>query len=1119
MNYSRFYLLFIYLIFVFKNISAQSCPSTNSTWRPTMVTSNVVTSPSITTIQPQLDFLFGKSNLVFMGQYGYSANSISDGPTGVANSFTMNYDTWGPAMHWLVVKTPVPALKANQNYIFSYSFKLGQVLGSYNKIASVSINFFNPADITDPNGGSQYFTTPGHPAIYNKTVTTGSWSSSTTFVLNTITLTPTVDIGLSIMAIQITRTSQTGPSITTMFISNMKLSIASRTVPASPSNLISKDSELITIPKPPSSLDAQDLTTCPYLATDLVHWHDPTIWSGGLVPLPTTSSNIVIPAGKKVLISPCSINQTGIYQKITIPPTSELIFADANFTMNIQDIYVQGKFIMGTNKCRYNANINIIFNGAMTTVDTIAQYFGSKGIAVASGGFISVHGRQYHNTWTKLAFTAWSGDNVIYIQDDVNWVVGQQVVIATSVYEDEKYPENEVMTIAAIQGKVIQFTESLKYYHYGGQEYQAEVALLSRNIVFQGDSSSVSTSFGGHVLVSGEGQLAGIQLVRMGQRNIKGRYPLHFHLAKNVTKSYISDCSVVNSFYRCYTIHGTNNLTVTRNVAFDVTGHCYYLEDGVEMDNTISFNFASFVHTIGTPAAGFTQYGQDFTQSSSLAQPADVAAGGFYITNAWNSFIGNAASGGWAGFSFPNLNSPIGNSINVAIIPKQFTTKVFEGNTAHSSGYYFDFGSSIYVGGDLSTGSDGLLVYNSGRISRETYLNGVQSGGEIWMRFNNTKVFLSNRGIGMWGERVEVVLLESHDSIRPGSLFGEAWLSDAIVNGQTNSLLSKTTDYSRQGFQFYDTYVKTILTNIIFRNFIHNPLSTSPEDDNRVIISMTHSDEFKPQFISSTKNITIQGTTVSQYIGHRIIETGSSRQFNFVDYDGTISGRSVPTIFGAHDKWWQFDNTCTYNNDWNCWVCNKGSYEVASVSVEVPGFMDRSGEYDATSYVGYIYLFGNGITDSRRMNVTRNVGITGISDMGWYLYWSIGTPNYIKLWLSEVPYGHYVFFAIPYPASTTFRVSCEYKYNSQYSYNFTQAASAAAVRSGDGKKYYFNGTHLFVKVINFVLNGNEFFSRGGCKINDVYWEFIVHITATNTIKPPVNGYFTGLTDVLPSSTL
>lgn len=68
--------------------------------------------------------------------------------------------------------------------------------------------------------------------------------------------------------------------------------------------------------------------------------------------------------------------------------------------------------------------------------------------------------------------------------------------------------------------------------------------------------------------------------------------------------SYIRDCSFHKCYYRCLTIHGTHSSYFERNVGFDITGHCYYMEDGVEENNTIAYNLAAFVHPISTPAAG-----------------------------------------------------------------------------------------------------------------------------------------------------------------------------------------------------------------------------------------------------------------------------------------------------------------------------------------------------------------------------------------------------------------------------------------------------------------------------------------------------------------------------------
>ena len=66
----------------------------------------------------------------------------------------------------------------------------------------------------------------------------------------------------------------------------------------------------------------------------------------------------------------------------------------------------------------------------------------------------------------------------------------------------------------------------------------------------------------------------------MGQTNQLGRYPLHFHVmgAQGGARSYMRDSSVHRSYYRCVSIHGTSYATISQNVAYDITGYCYYLE-------------------------------------------------------------------------------------------------------------------------------------------------------------------------------------------------------------------------------------------------------------------------------------------------------------------------------------------------------------------------------------------------------------------------------------------------------------------------------------------------------------------------------------------------------------
>lgn len=48
-----------------------------------------------------------------------------------------------------------------------------------------------------------------------------------------------------------------------------------------------------------------------------------------------------------------------------------------------------------------------------------------------------------------------------------------------------------------------------------------------------------------------------------------------------------------DSNQRCYVIHGTNEVVVEENTAFNTFGHCFFLEDGVEVNNIFRNNLGA----------------------------------------------------------------------------------------------------------------------------------------------------------------------------------------------------------------------------------------------------------------------------------------------------------------------------------------------------------------------------------------------------------------------------------------------------------------------------------------------------------------------------------------------
>lgn len=268
----------------------------------------------------------------------------------------------------------------------------------------------------------------------------------------------------------------------------------------------------------------------------------------------------------------------------------------------------------------------------------------------------------------------------------------------------------------------------------------------------------------------------------MGQTNFLGRYPFHWHvLGNNCDDCFFRDNSIHRSYYRCISIHGTHNTTVSENVAYDVSGYCYYLEDGVEEDNTISFNLAAHIHPVANYIASYGG-GQTipvFSQSSDLILPADVTASGYYLTNLHNDIIGNAASGGWAGFAMPVFHSPIGPHKDENMRPANRLAKTFDGNTAHSTGWWWSHAGAFYSGGALYYADEGrtLLEYNAGRdsrsrspcledkcVTRNNCDEYCHEGERAWNKVSNSKVFLTpSPGLNSWSGRMEIAYFEAHD--------------------------------------------------------------------------------------------------------------------------------------------------------------------------------------------------------------------------------------------------------------------------------------------------------------------------------------------------------------------
>jgi len=928
------------------------------------------------------------------------------------------------------------------------------------------------------------------------------------------------------------------------------------------------NTERVLIPQPsvPSDLDSTSRSNCPADDGPFLLWDN-------VYPSLVEDQDITLASNTRVLVTESIQTKLG---KVTIPSDSALVFAESQngITVDATGFDVQGLFQAGSETCKYETTLTITLHGQrpsdITTNGVDPSY---KGLSVT--GNIELHGKRYYRTWSRLGRRVTAGDDFLVLQDSVNWEVGQEIVLVTTATRDSRdWHQNEVFTIANADvsqyldgqgiGAILNLTSSAQYDHIANEFYQAEVGLLTRKIMVQGaqdDSPPTDigtgtctfldhdgneenvngynqitcpdtylTGYGGHIMVHGQGtgRVEGVELYRMGQTNVLGRYPIHFHLLhNNCPGCYFKDSSVHESYYRCISVHATHNITVSENVGYDVTGYCYYLEDGVEEDNTLSYNLAAHIHTIGFPASGGPQRVNYISASSNLTLPADSTASGFYITNLQNTIIGNVASGGWAGYAFPIFDTNFGPSSPYYpsdFSPKKRPTLAFDGNTAHSTAHFWKSAAAFYFGGSLWK-ENGQLIYNAGRDNsqeqRRTPCEPDPVAGNcpsVWNHITNSKVYqVANVGIGSWSGHLEVVGFESHDiGLAMEALDAGFWADNIAVVCRSGEKLVLPVqpafweDVKANGFVWYDTGQLHIITNSEFRNCGYNefwnassnegcgkaPSVASCHTESSVFGLLTHSDEFNPEVMQSTRNITTASPGMMFRMNSPNTDTVSGRTQSWHDVDGSVSGTNQPTLIASGlssaGKWWNVDDDVILetNRDPLYFIPKIGSRSLAHIRLEWDASLHSTvgvtqcfnGGNAFCPHLGFIRHLGaafNSTNDNEEgLPITAQPEVVGLAGgYGWFFKLTEGSPTNLVIKQVEVDPSTPLTLSIPYPLGTNFTVKakatkcwrsslCD-KYTCEEL--FHSVKSVEEVRFSAGNAYHIDSTTgvLTIRIVMF----------------------------------------------------
>jgi cell migration-inducing and hyaluronan-binding protein len=496
--------------------------------------------------------------------------------------------------------------------------------------------------------------------------------------------------------------------------------------------------------------------------------------------------------------------------------------------------------------------------------------------------------------------------------------------------------------------------------HFGeityGVDERGEVGLLTRNIRIQASDDAERSYFGGHIMAMGGSKMyiSGVELSRMGQNMHLARYPIHWHLGGEGQGQYIRNSAIHDTYSRCVTVHGTNNVRVENNVTFNTVGHCFFLEDAVETGNQFVHNLAiqTKCHPDGKPCvptdltlAHQSPAGQS---ANDILIPSDNTAASFWITNPDNVYRDNVAAGSEAiGFWIALPQHPTGafleNEGSKTIWPRRMQLREFSGNTAHSNfdGVMFDRGPS--ANGTFNVGGAGHISYADPTDTKspivvatiDNYTAYKNRNGAIWSRgeahlYRNMR--LADNAIGFTHASGGAGLAPYTSRVVDSVFVGE---SDNIGNPRTpqeiaygRSLPKEAADFPIRGYEYYDYRHEVV--NTTFVNYQPNATRDAGALSYLLFTSFGMSTENTVEGLKFVNAQPVDFPAVQTRWASDFGRRAAYRSAAFHDLDGSVGG--TPGAYIVIDNGIASDESaCEIRASWGAAVCrgDMGRFNIA----------------------------------------------------------------------------------------------------------------------------------------------------------------------------------------------
>src|SRR5262245_71423 len=692
-------------------------------------------------------------------------------------------------------------------------------------------------------------------------------------------------------------------------------------------------------------------------------WSDSATWADKKVP--AEGASVTIDKGMDVVldVTPPALRGLTIDGKLSFADNKDL-------ELTTEWIMVHGELEIGTEARPHTRKATISL-----TDDVKNEDFGGlggndrsdRGIMLM-GGTLNLHGNR-KDSWTKLAKTAAAGSDTIEVLNAGDWKKGDEIVLASTDFNPR---QAERRTISAINGNTITLDNKLDYMHFGKITFdvdeRGEVGMLTRNIRLQASADAEQSFFGGHVMamVGSKMFVEGVEFNRMGQNLTLARYPIHWHLIGDAKGQYIKNASLHDTYNRCVTVHGTNELRVENNVTYNTVGHCFFLEDGIEHGNEFVHNLAiqTKCHTskpcvpTNLAASGEPRNGTNGQQSKDVLLPSDNTVASYWITNPDNSFRDNVAAGSdsngfWMSLPEHPQGKFEGTEIAAKTWPRRTPFREFNGNVSHSNYDAFMFDRNIApnntfgVTGSSHTGLENPADQNSKALESvfEDLTAYKNRNGGIWGRgemhvFRNVK--LADNAMGF-----------THASGAFGRYAFTSKVVDSLFVGETENIGNPTTDAEKEygrslpkrelpdfpirGYEYYD--YRHDVENVTFRNYEDNATRKTGAISNLLSRSFgvsTNNALERVKFVNAKPVYFPPMANNSKWASDNGGST-SYRTAAYRDKDGSLGGGPNSYVLihdGVNDSIAVDAEACEIKPTWNAAVC-KG--DIGRLTFNGPG--------------------------------------------------------------------------------------------------------------------------------------------------------------------------------------